>query len=53
MRQADVDLAADPDERTDVLAAHAEVAASLKRKLQHWMLDDKRMTLRGDFLVPR
>ncbi len=47
------DLAADPDERKDVLAAHAPVAAALKHKLQHWMLDDPRMTLRGDFLVPR
>ena len=47
------DLAADPDERADVLAAHPTVAAALKRKLQRWMLDDPRMTLRGDFLVPR
>ncbi|HXU68929.1 MAG TPA: sulfatase-like hydrolase/transferase [Polyangia bacterium] len=47
------DLAADPDERTDVLAAHPDVAATLRGKLQHWMLEDKRMTLRGDFLVPR
>ena len=47
------DLAADPDERTDVLAAHPDVAATLRQKLQHWMLEDPRMTLRGDFLVPR
>jgi len=47
------DLAADPDERTDVLAAHADVAATLKRKLEHWMLGDTRMTFRGEFLVPR
>jgi arylsulfatase A-like enzyme len=47
------DLAHDPDERTDVLAAHADVAALLRRKLHHWMLEDTRMTLRGDFLVPR
>ncbi len=47
------DLAADPQERTDVLAAHADVASALKRKLQRWMLDDPRMTLRGEFVVPR
>jgi arylsulfatase A-like enzyme len=47
------DLAADPDERADVLALHPDVAAALRPRLQHWMLDDKRMTLRGDFLVPR
>lgn len=47
------DLAADPDERTDVLAAHPALFASLKQKLQRWMLEDTRMTLRGDFLVPR
>jgi arylsulfatase A-like enzyme len=47
------DLARDPDERTDVIEAHADVAATLRHKLQHWMLGDARMTLRGDFLVPR
>ncbi|MCU1277822.1 MAG: Choline-sulfatase, partial [bacterium] len=47
------DLAADPEERTDVLEAHAGVAATLRQKLQRWMLGDARMTLRGDFLVPR
>ena len=53
MRWSLYDLAADPDERTDVLAAHPDVAAALKQKLQRWMLDDPRMTLRGEFLVPR
>jgi arylsulfatase A-like enzyme len=47
------DLAHDPDERTDVLAAHREVAATLRQKLTAWMLEDRRMTLRGEFLVPR
>ena len=47
------DLAADPDERVDVGLAHPEVAATLRLKLQHWMLGDPRMTLRGDYLVPR
>ena len=47
------DLTKDPDERTDVLAKHADVTAALKQKLQRWMLQDPRMTLRGDFLVPR
>jgi arylsulfatase A-like enzyme len=46
-------LAADPDERTDVLDAHHDVAEQLRQRLQRWMLDDKRMTLRGEFLVPR
>jgi len=47
------DLAADPDERSDILAAHTDVAATMRHKLQQWMLADPRMTLRGDFLVPR
>ena len=47
------DLAADPAERTDVLARHTDVAGTLRQKLQRWMLGDTRMTLRGDFLVPR
>ena len=47
------DLAADPDERTDVLAKHPDVASALREKLHRWMLGDTRMTLRGDFLVPR
>jgi arylsulfatase A-like enzyme len=47
------DLAADPDERTDVLPSHPDVARDLRQKLQRWMLGDARMTLRGDFLVPR
>jgi arylsulfatase A-like enzyme len=47
------DLSADPDERSDVLAAHPDVAARLRRDLQRWMLADPRMALRGDFVVPR
>lgn len=47
------DLAMDPDERTDVLAQHSDVARTLRDKLHRWMLSDTRMTLRGDFLVPR
>jgi arylsulfatase A-like enzyme len=47
------DLAADPDERVDVLAAHSDVAAMLERKLYAWMLEDRRMSVRGGFVVPR
>ncbi|MDB4969143.1 MAG: Choline-sulfatase [Myxococcales bacterium] len=47
------DIVADPDERADVLAAHPEVARSLQHRLQAWMLEDPRMVLRGDFVVPR
>lgn len=47
------DLAADPDERTDVLAQHRDVAAALKQKLYAWMLEDTHMSLRGEFVVPR
>jgi arylsulfatase A-like enzyme len=47
------DLAHDPDERVDVASAHPEVAQQLKFKLQAWLLADRRMTLRGDFAVPR
>jgi arylsulfatase A-like enzyme len=47
------DLVADPDERTDVLEKHSDVATTLRQRLHRWMLGDQRMTLRGDFLVPR
>lgn len=47
------DVVADPDERSDVLAAHPDVARSLQHRLQAWMLEDRRMALRGDFVVPR
>lgn len=47
------DVVADPDELHDVLGEHRDVAAALRRKLQAWMLSDARMTLRGDFVVPR
>ena len=47
------DLQHDPDERQDVLAEHPDVAASLEHKLKAWMLQDPRMTMRGDFLVPK
>jgi arylsulfatase A-like enzyme len=47
------DLGRDPDERQDVLAAHPDVAASLQHRLEAWMLEDPRMTLRGEFLVPK
>jgi arylsulfatase A-like enzyme len=47
------DLARDPDERVDVIEAHPDVAAALRQKLTAWMLQDPRMVLRGDFVVPR
>jgi arylsulfatase A-like enzyme len=47
------DLDHDPDERVDVLSAHHDVAATLRQKLTAWMLEDRHMTLRGEFVVPR
>jgi arylsulfatase A-like enzyme len=47
------DVGHDPDERQDVLAAHPDIAAGLEHKLKAWMLQDPRMTMRGEFLVPR
>lgn len=47
------DVLADPDERTDVLGAHADVATRLELELEAWMLGDARMTWRGGFLVPK
>jgi arylsulfatase A-like enzyme len=47
------DLAADPDERTDVLAAQPEVARRLRARLEAWMTADGRTVMRGGFAVPQ
>ena len=47
------DLAADPDEQREVSAAHPEVVAALRKKLETWMTSDGRTVMRGGFAVPR
>jgi hypothetical protein len=47
------DLAKDPDETTDVSAAHPDVFARLSKKLDDWMTADGQTVLRGGFAVPR
>jgi arylsulfatase A-like enzyme len=47
------DLAADPDERVDVAAAHPEVVAELRAQLDRWMTSDGKTVMRGGFAVPR
>jgi hypothetical protein len=47
------DLVADPDERLDVAAAHPDVTAALRRRLEAWMTADGRTVMRGGFAVPR
>lgn len=47
------DLAKDPDEITDVSAAHPDVLARLTKKLEDWMTADGHTVMRGGFAVPR
>ncbi|HEX7602916.1 MAG TPA: sulfatase [Polyangiaceae bacterium] len=47
------DTVADPEERTDVAAAHPAEVTRLEGELWRWMLGDKRMVERGGYLVPR
>ena len=47
------DTAADPDETTNVAAAHPDVVARLQGDLWAWMRLDTDMTERGGYLVPR
>ena len=46
------DTQRDPEERVDVAATHPAELTRLKNELNAWMLRDKSMILRGDYLLP-
>jgi arylsulfatase A-like enzyme len=47
------DTEADPAEKNDIAAAHADIVARLKGELWTWLLKDVQMAERGGYLVPR
>jgi arylsulfatase A-like enzyme len=47
------DLLHDPEERTDVAAAHPDVVSRLRSELIDWMTSDGKTVMRGGFAVPR